>query len=104
MVHTRDNKTVYLSQLEDVEVIWRGDMRALAEFLLRSYDAKDREINAQSNRTTQRSRPTLHGLAGHFSMLTGILESRIQAELKANGFNLGATIEFDSTQSETDRA
>ena len=104
MVHIRDTKIIYLSQLDDVEVMWRGDMRALAEFLLRSHEARDREINAQSNRTKQRSRPTLHGLAAHFAMLTGISESRIEAELKVHEFNLGATIEFDSSQSEAERA
>lgn len=100
----RDRETVYLSQLEEVEVMWRGDVRLLAEFLLRSLDARDRELNAQGNRTMQRSRPTLHGLAGPFAMLTGIPESRIEAELKAHGFNLGATVEFDSTPSEAERA
>jgi len=100
----RDRKTVYLSQLDDVEVMWRGDMRALAEFLLRSHDARDHEINAQSNRTMQRSRPTLHGLAGHFAMLTGIPESRIEAEFKVHEFNLGATIEFDLARSDAERA
>lgn len=51
--------TVYLSQLAEV-VTWSGDMHALAEFLLRSCDASDREINAQSNGTMQRSRPTMN--------------------------------------------
>lgn len=100
----RDSETIYLSQLEEVEVIWRGDVRLLAEFLLRSLNARDREINAQGNGTIQRSRPTLHGLAGHFAMLTGIPESGIETELKAHGFNLGATVEFDATPSEVERA
>jgi|GEM_PF-3812602 len=56
----KNKNTVYLSQLAEVGGMWSGDVHALAEFLLRFSDARDREINAQSNGTMQRSLPTMN--------------------------------------------
>jgi len=33
-------ETVYLSQLDGLQILWPGDVRALAEFILRSFDAR----------------------------------------------------------------
>jgi len=97
----RKRKTVYLSQLEELAILWPGDVRTLAEFILRSYDAEDRESNERSRGTIQKSRPTLHGLASEFAMLTRIQQSRVEREFESHGFDLGATVEFDLTAAET---
>jgi len=60
-------ETVYLSQLEGVQILWPGDVRALAEFVLRCYDAKDRAVDSSQSTSRMESRPTVHGLAGHFA-------------------------------------
>ena len=86
---------IFVSRLEKVQILWRGDVRALADFLLRSYDARDRQINARSDNTSRATRPTLHGLAGIFAGLTDMPRSDIETQLQADGFDLGAVVEFD---------
>lgn len=95
MESMRKRKTVYLSQLEELAILWTGDIRTLAEFILRSYDAGDRESNKRNRGTIQKSRPTLHGLARDFAMLTRIQLSRVEREFESRGFDLSATVEFD---------
>ena len=89
---------IYLSQLEKIEILWPDDIRTLAEFMLRACDAKDQEINAQTQGSTQRSRPTLHGLAGSFAKLTHISRERVEHIFNGYGLELGATIEFDPSE------
>ena len=40
----RKKETVYLSQLDGLRILWPGDVRALAEFVLRSFEARDRIV------------------------------------------------------------
>jgi len=87
-------EAVYLSQLEEVQILWPGDVRALAEFVLRCRDATDSKVNASSN-GTQKSRPTLHGLALYLARIMEIPEESIEQLFKTYGFNLAATVEFD---------
>jgi len=100
----RKKRTVHLSQLRDVSVLWPGDIRALAEFVLRSFDARDRRMAASDRGTIQRSRPTLHGLARHYASIAGIPASEIERAFEANGLYLGATVEFDPVPGETEGA
>ena len=86
---------MYLSQLEDMHILWPGDVRALAEFVLRSCDAKDRIVNSGPSGSIQKSRPTLHGLAGYFARIADIPESQIDERFAEHGLWLGATVEFD---------
>jgi hypothetical protein len=92
-----DNKraVVYLSQLRDVQVLWDGDFRAFAEFVLRSRDASDKIVNAQNRGYIQKSRPTLQMLAHYFSYMTEFAAPRIERLLKDHGFDIGATVDFD---------
>ena len=90
---------VYLSQLKDIAILWRGDLYALSLFILRSLDATDREINAKNKGSIQKSRPTLHGLAGDFAMLTKVPGFIVEKKIKSLGFDLGATVDFDSGSS-----
>jgi len=88
-------ETVYLSQLEAIQILWPGDVRALAEFVLRCYDARDRAVDASQSALRMERRPTVHGLAGHFASIAGIPEVRIERQFEEHGFSLGATVEFD---------
>jgi hypothetical protein len=90
-------KRVYLSQLKEVSILWAGDIYMLAEFILRSHAATDRQRNAQNENTRVTSFPTLHGIALKFAILTGTPALRVEKEFTARGFNLGATVEFDPT-------
>ena len=97
-------KQVYLFQLEQFTILWPGDVHTLAKFILRSYDARDRDINACSHGSVPKSRPTFHGLAADFAMLTKVPESRVEREFQTRGLDLEATIEFDPAPAEADSA
>ncbi|HIK46592.1 MAG TPA: hypothetical protein IGR64_17210 [Leptolyngbyaceae cyanobacterium M65_K2018_010] len=84
-----------MSQLEEVEILWPGDVRMLAEFILRAHDARDERVNLQNPGSRSISRTTLHGLAGQFAQLTWLPRERIEAIFLAHGFNLGSVVEFD---------
>lgn len=88
---------VYLSQLEEVQILWPGDVRALAEFILRSYDATDKIANARNTGSVQKSRPTMHGIAMDFAGLTNVRGTQIEQKFKSLGFNLGSNVDFDPT-------
>lgn len=88
-------ETVYLSQLEEIQILWPGDVRALAEFVLRSFEARDCIVSGGPSDSRVKSPPTLHGLAGHFAWITGIPEVRIERQLEEHALSLGATVEFD---------
>jgi len=91
----RKKETVYLSQLDGLQILWPGDVRALAEFILRSLAARDRLVNAGPSRSRVKSPPTLHGLAGHLAWITGIPEVRIERQFEEYGLSLDATVEWD---------
>ncbi len=91
----RRKQTAYLSQLEGLQILWPGDVRALAEFVLRCYDAKDRAVDSSQSASRMESRPTVHGLAGHFAGIAGIPEVRIERQFEEHGLSLGATVEWD---------
>ena len=88
-------EVVYLSQLKDFQILWPGDIRALAEFILRCCDANDKIANAKNSGGIQKSRPTIHGLVADYAYITNIPISRIERTLEDYGFNLAASIEFD---------
>jgi hypothetical protein len=82
----RRKETVYLSQLEEIQILWPGDVRTLAEFILHCYDAKDRAVDSRQSASRMESRPTVHGLAGYFAWITGIPEVRIERSSKSTAF------------------
>jgi len=86
---------VYLSQLKQVQILWPGDIYALAEFILCCREATDKIANARNTGSVQTSRPTINGLAGYFANVTNIPTSQIKQQLKSYGFNLGANVDFD---------
>ena len=94
-MNKRKRETVYLSQLEEIRVLWPGDVRALAEFVLRCYDAGDRMVTASQSASRMERRPTVHGLAGHFASIAGIPEVRIERQFEEHGLSLDAMVEFD---------
>jgi len=94
-MNKRTKETVYLSQLEGLQILWPGDVRALAEFVLRSFEARDRIVSASPSSSIVKSAPTLHGLAGHFAWITGVPEVQIERQFEEHGLSLDATVEFD---------
>jgi hypothetical protein len=96
----RESEKVYLSQLEEVQILWPGDVRTLAEFVLRCCDAEDKVANAK-NKSVQKSRPTIHGMAAHFANITQIPVLQIEHQFKSHGLNLAATVEFDLSSNTT---
>jgi hypothetical protein len=54
MESMRKRKTVYLSQTEELAILWPGDIHTLAEFIFRCYDAGDRETNERNRGTIQK--------------------------------------------------
>ena len=89
-----DREKVYLSQLEEIQILWPGDVRKLAEFVLRCCDARDVIANAK-NESTQTSRPTIHGLATDLARITQVPGWEIEQQFKSHGFSLAATAEYD---------
>ncbi len=98
----RMRQIVYLSRIENLAILWPGDFHALALFILRSFDATDREVNKKNKTSIQKSRPTLHGLAGDFSRLTKVPNFIVERTIKSLGLNLGATVDFDPDSSMQD--
>ena len=88
-------KRVYLSELEDVKILWPGDFHALAEFTLQCHEAKDKIANARNTGSVQKSRPSVHGVAMHFARITDLSGAQIKQQLKSDGFDLGATVDYD---------
>ena len=80
-----------LRSLRSVKVLFEGDIYDLACLLLKAYDAKDQGTNS-------RSRPTVHGLATRYSMLTDISTDAIIEVFNRYGLPLGATVEWDGDQ------
>jgi hypothetical protein len=88
-------KWVYLSELENLKILWPGDFHTLAEFTLKCHEAKDKIANARNTGSVQKSRPSIHGVAMHYSRITDLSGSQIEQQLKSDGFDLGATVDFD---------
>lgn len=93
-------RSVPLSALRDVAVLFRGDLYELGLFLCKAFDARDRETNARNAGVrVGPSRPTLHGLAAHYARVTNIELRRIEAVLVEAGLGLGAAVDFDQADS-----
>ncbi len=89
-----------LSALRDVAVLFPGDLQELGHFLLKAFDARDRETNARhAGVRVGSSRPTLHGLAAHYGRVTNIELRRVEGMLVEAGFDLGAIVEYDAADS-----
>ena len=77
--------------LKSLKVLFEGDIYELACLLLKAYNAKEQGTNS-------RSRPTVHGLATRYSMLTDISRDAIIEVFNRHGLPLGATVESDEDQ------
>ena len=96
-----EREIIYLSQLEELQILWPGDVRALAEFVLRCCDARDKIANVR-NKGRQTSRPTIHSLAMVLERITEVPGTQIEQQFKSHGFSLAATVEFDLTPNAAD--
>jgi hypothetical protein len=93
------NRRLPLSALRDVAVLFPGDFYELGTFVLKAREVRDREANANNPRAIQKSRPTLHGLAGLFAHVTDVSRERIERLLVEAGLDLGAVVDFDQADS-----
>jgi hypothetical protein len=83
-------RVIAVGSLKGVSVVFRNDLYRLASFLLKAFDAKNRGTNRQS-------RPTLHGLAcAYVNLIHELRVDDIKEKLKQQGFDLGATVEWDA--------
>ena len=92
-------RSVSLSALRDVAVLFPGDLYELGLFLCKAFDARDRETNARNTGVcVGPSRPTLHGLAADYARVTDIELRRIEAVLVEAGLGLAAVVDFDPAE------
>ncbi len=88
-------EVVYLYQLKRIAILWPGDLHLFAEFMLRSYAAKDLIDNKKNKALAIKSRPTLRLLASHYSTLLNMSHIEIERKVLKDGFGIGSTVEFD---------
>jgi len=81
-------KKIRVSELKDIEILYKGDIYELACLILKLYDAKDAGTNA-------RSRHTVYGLAGEYAMLLRWSREQVLAILARHNLPLEATVEYD---------
>ena len=93
-------REIPLVVLRDVAVLFPGDFHQLAVFVLKGRHARDRAANARNPRTVQKTRLTLHGLAGCYARATDISQTCVEQILIEAGLDLGALVEFDPADSE----
>lgn len=82
-------KKIGVSELKDIEILYKGDIYELACLLLKLYDAKDAGTNV-------RSRHTVYGLASEYAMLLRWSRERVLAILAPYNLPLEATVEHDA--------
>ena len=82
---------ISVSELKDIEILYKGDIYELACLILKLYDAKDAGTNA-------RSRHTVYGLTGEYAMLLRWSRERVWllAILAPHNLPLEATVEYDA--------
>lgn len=79
---------ISVSALKGIDILSEGDVYDLACWLLKINDGKDKGSNSKS-------RHTVHGLAGIYSMAASMSRDEIASVLQDHGLPLGATIEYD---------
>ena len=82
-------KKISVSELKDIEILYKGDIYELACLILKLYDARDAGTNA-------RSRHTVYGLADEYAMLLRWSRERVLAILAPHNLPLEATVEYDA--------
>lgn len=86
--------TIGLSSLESVAVLYRGDFHQLASVMVRVAVERDKTRPSAPN-TTSRSRPTVHGIAGHFASIAQMSQVDVERRLRASGLSPGAVVVLD---------
>ena len=82
------DSTVPLRSLAGLSILFDGDLQDLARFILRARDA-------QSQGTSSKSRPTLHGLATTYARIVDVDVDSIERAIEDRGLDVGATVEYD---------
>ena len=83
-----NGRKIRVSELKDIEILYKGDIYELACLILKLYDARDAGTNAQS-------RHTVYGLAGEYALLLRWSRERVLAILAPHNMSLEATVEYD---------
>ena len=84
----KKSKSIPLSALEGIDILFPNDLYDLAKFLLKADDAKVAG-------TPNRSRHTLYGLAKCYQRLCNIDGEAISEVLVAHGLSVGDVIEWE---------
>jgi len=79
---------VPLRSLEGISILYEGDLRDLAQFILRANDVRSASEGCKT-------RPTLHGLARTYGMILDVDPDSVERVIKAHGLYVGAVVEYD---------
>lgn len=79
---------VPLRSLVGISILYEGDLRDLAQFILRANDVRSASEGGKT-------RPTLHGLARTHGMILDVDPDSVERVIKAHGLYLGAIVEYD---------
>ena len=82
------NEKIALSSLRHISIIYEGDFAELAHLLLKIEDAKHKDTNSKS-------RFTVKGVIGKYSLLAHMDYNQIMAKIAKNKLPLGAIVEYD---------
>lgn len=86
------HRVVAVGAFKPVSVLFPGDLYDLACFLLKAFDAR-------AVGTKAKGRPTVHGLASAYARLIIDLPlQQVEDMLQRHGFDLGATVEWQTDQ------
>src|SRR4051812_9857067 len=88
--------TISVESLRPLGILYPGDLYDLACLLLRLWDAKDQDTNSRNAGSVCRSRPTVNGLATHYSRLVSSVDpEQVREVLQRHGLPLGAVVDND---------
>src|SRR2546422_11345752 len=81
------DRTIGLSMLRPVAILYDGDFHELASFMLRGYAAQDRAAGG-------RSRPTVHGVANAYvCVFINVSLETVEDAVMRHGLDLGAVVD-----------
>lgn len=83
-----EREKIGVSALKEVTVLYKGDIYDLACLFLKISDAKDKTTNI-------RSRHTVYGLSGDYSMLARLDRNQVLGVFEQHNLPLGAVVEYD---------
>ena len=86
------NKSINVSKLIGISVIFENDLYELALFLIKMHRSQDEKANLKTRSTHQVTSSTVLGLAKYYAYLSNIPSDRIKEMVIKAGLSLGACI------------